>query len=636
MTIRSKRSSLFRHAIAGAFLSLCAGKAFAGGPSDLIPQPASIQVKPDCALRWNRTPLPRLDSTAFPALALRTQDDPELPAEAYRIRIDASGVSLEAGSADGYRNAYATLHQLHEPGRGFSCVTIDDKPRFPWRGLSLDVARHFMPVNSVRKLLFDMAAIKLNVLHLHLTDDQGFRIESKRLPLLHLKGSEGSFYTQAEMKGLIGYAQTVGIRIVPEFDVPGHATAWLAGYPEIGSAPGEYQPDPRVITQDASLDPTNERTYAILDQFLGEMAALFPDPYFHLGGDEVTGKHWDANPAITKFKKDRGFTSNHQLQVHFMQRVHQIAAKHGKKLVLWDEALDPSLPPGITYQAWRGPYALLATAFASRPALVSYDFYLDWGLPAERSYGNQLDGAPPDPTDHILKRLATIIRYPAERPRGLLLTDREKTFVQGGEACLFTEFTTPRNLELRLWPRLGAIAERLWSPATTVDTDSLYRRLAVLEERLTGDIYRGEFPDDATRTFTETIEPGRYVYRHLSRKYTVKSDMTRLVDLIRPESIAARNFRVDVENKRWAEVRAALKKWEAAAVLAKYPEAPVADVQTILRIANESLGAIDGTVRLASGWKQKSLDTCDAMLDNKREIVVAIARGVRVLVEQVR
>jgi hexosaminidase len=174
----------------------------------------------------------------------------------------------------------ATTHFIPE-------VVIDDKPRFPWRGLLVDVGRHFMPVEQVKKTLDGMAMVKLNVLHWHLSEDQGFRVESKRFPKLHQLGSDGEYYTQEQLRDVVAYARDRGIRVVPEFDMPGHSTAWFVGYPQYTTRPGPIRIRREWGGADAIFDPTREEVYTFIDRFIGEMVRIFPDAYWHIGGDEV-------------------------------------------------------------------------------------------------------------------------------------------------------------------------------------------------------------------------------------------------------------------------------------------------------------------------------------------------------------
>ncbi|MCA1615958.1 MAG: family 20 glycosylhydrolase, partial [Acidobacteria bacterium] len=208
--------------------------------------------------------------------------------ESYTLEVTDRQAVLKAPTTVGVLRGLETFLQLLDGDRAgyfVPAVQIQDRPRFPWRGLLIDVARHYQPMEVLKRNLDAMAAVKLNVLHWHLTENQGFRIESKKFPRLHGLGSDGQFYTQDEARDLVAYARERGIRVVPEFDIPGHATAWLVGHPELGSAPGPYQIERAAGIFDPVLDPTREQTYKFLDTFLGEMAALFPDAYLHIGGD---------------------------------------------------------------------------------------------------------------------------------------------------------------------------------------------------------------------------------------------------------------------------------------------------------------------------------------------------------------
>jgi hexosaminidase len=243
--------------------------------------------------------------------------------ESYTLEVSNRQAALKAPTTIGVLRGLETFLQLLDSDRdGFfvPSVSIQDRPRFPWRGLLIDVARHYQPIEVLKRNLDAMAAVKLNVLHWHLTEDQGFRIESKKFPKLHGMGSDGKFYTQTEAREIIAYARERGIRVVPEFDMPGHATSWLVGYPELGSAPGPYTIERRAGIFEPALDPTREEVYKFLDTFLGEMAALFPDAYMHIGGDENEGKQWDRNPKIQAFMKEKGIKDNHALQTHFNKR----------------------------------------------------------------------------------------------------------------------------------------------------------------------------------------------------------------------------------------------------------------------------------------------------------------------------
>ncbi len=213
--------------------------------------------------------------------------------ESYQLDISNSGARLTAPTTLGIMRGLETFLQLVRTSiTGFAvpAVSIEDSPRFPWRGLMIDVGRHFIPLDVLKRNLDGMAAVKLDVFHWHLSENQGFRVESKKFPKLQEMGSDGLYYTQNEVRDLIAYARERGIRVVPEFDMPGHSTAWFVGYPELASGPGPYQIERQWGVFDPAMDPTKEETYKFLDKFIGEMAGLFPDQFFHIGGDEVNGK----------------------------------------------------------------------------------------------------------------------------------------------------------------------------------------------------------------------------------------------------------------------------------------------------------------------------------------------------------
>ena len=264
--------------------------------------------------------------------------------ETYRLEVTPARATLHAHTVVGALRGLATFLQLVEPdSEQFSApaVAIDDNPRFRWRGQHLDVCRHWLPLAVVKRTLDGMAAVKMNVFHWHLSEDQGFRIESKKFPKLQDMGSDGHFFTQDQVREVLEYARDRGIRVIPEFDIPGHTTSWFVGYPELASAPGPYRIERAWGIFDPCMDPTREEVYRFLDTFIGEMAALFPDEYFHIGGDEVNGKQWDGNPRIQAFKQQHGMKDNLDLQAYFNKRIQAIVEKHGKKMVGWDEILHP-------------------------------------------------------------------------------------------------------------------------------------------------------------------------------------------------------------------------------------------------------------------------------------------------------
>jgi hexosaminidase len=324
----------------------------------------------------------------------------------------------------------------------------------------IDVCRHWIPLEVVKRNIDGMAALKLNVLHLHLTEYQGFRIESKKYPRLHELGSDGLYYTQEEAREIVAYARARGIRIVPEFDMPGHATSWFVGYPELASAPGAYKIERKWGVFDPAIDPTRAEVYEFIDNFIGEMAEIFPDAYMHIGGDEVSGKHWKNNPQIQAFMREKNLTDTRALQAYFNQRLSKILEKHGKRMIGWDEVLHPDLPQTTVVQSWRGQKSLAEAAKKGYSGILSSGYYLDHLLTAERHY--MVD--------------------PLNANNGL--SEQEAARILGGEACMWGEEVDAENIDSRIWTRLPAIAERLWSPRNVTDVRDMYRRLDAVSLRL--------------------------------------------------------------------------------------------------------------------------------------------------------
>jgi hexosaminidase len=455
--------------------------------------------------------------------------------ESYELVVSESNAKLSAANPLGILHGLQTFLQLVEPtenGFAVPIVTIKDQPRFVWRGLLIDVGRHFIPVDVLKRNMDGMAAVKMNVLHLHLSDNEGFRVESKRFPKLHEMGSDGLYYTQEEIREFVAYARDRGIRVVPEFDIPGHSRSWFVGYPELASSPGPYKIEPD--GPNSVMDPTQEGTYKLLDNFIGEMAQLFPDAYFHIGGDEVDGGPWDANPKIQSFIHAHGMKDNQDLQAYFNQRLLKILTKHHKIMMGWDEILHPDLPKTIVVQSWRGQESLATAARLGYSGLLSFGYYIDLMWPAWRHYS----------VDPMAEDAAT-------------LSPEEKRRILGGEACMWTEWVTPENIDNRVWPRTAAIAERLWSPEGVQDIGSMYARLSEVSWRLEwlGLTHRsGEFQmlrrmsgtDDisALRILADVVEPVKDYTRisNVKGPWDFRAPLNRLVDAVSPESDSARRF----------------------------------------------------------------------------------------------
>jgi hexosaminidase len=378
--------------------------------------------------------------------------------ESYQLSVTPQSAKLTAANELGAMHGLETLLQLATDQNGacvLPSVTISDAPRFPWRGFMLDVSRHFEPISSVERTLDGMAVAKLNVFHWHLSDDQGFRAESKKFPKLTETSSEGDFYTQDEMRAVVAYAHARGIRVVPEFDMPGHGTSWVLAYPEL-SREARITLLPVVYGEPtAVLDPTSESTYKFINALVEEMGKIFPDEYFHIGGDEVEGKQWLNNPRVVEFMKKKGFTKPDELQAYFNQRLEVILKKHDKKMIGWDEILNPALPKTILIQSWRGDASLAEGASQGYAGILSAPYYLD----AQKTSA-QMFLADPIPAD-------------------TKLTADQQKLIYGGEAPMWAEQINRETADSRIWPRTLAVAERLWSPQGDRDVSDMYRRLRI-------------------------------------------------------------------------------------------------------------------------------------------------------------
>ena len=458
--------------------------------------------------------------------------------ESYHLEISANHVVLSAPNPLGILHGLQTFLQLvRTTPQGFSVpvVTIDDQPRFPWRGLMIDVSRHFMPVPVIERDLDGMEAVKLNVFHWHLSDDQGFRAESKKFPLLQKDGSDGLYYTQDQIRDVIEYARDRGIRVVPEFDMPCHTTSWFVGYPELASGKGQYQIARRYGVLDAAMDPTKDSTYKFLNTFIGEMADLFPDPYFHIGGDECNGKEWNANPQIQAFMHKHGISNNAALQAYFTAKVQKIVAAHHKIMEGWDEVLQPETPKDVVIQSWRGLASLAQAARQGNRGMLSTPYYLNLDHPTSYYYL----------ADPLGDQAAS-------------LNAEQKARILGGEACMWSEYVDPETINSQIWPYLTAIAERFWSPQNLRDVDSMYQRLAIVSwkleyyglnsqadvnvmlQRMSGD------PNPVPLQVLASVMQPPVGYKRYDLEdgpsYTTFTPLNRLVDAVSPESETARQF----------------------------------------------------------------------------------------------
>lgn len=531
--------------------------------------------------------------------------------ESYTLNAAPGKIEITGETDIGVLRGLETLLQLvaaDEQGYYIPAVEIKDRPRFPWRGLLIDVCRHFQPIEVIKRNIDGMSAVKLNVLHWHLSEDQGFRVESKRFPKLHRLGSDGFYYTHAQIREIIDYAADRGIRVMPEFDIPGHSTGWLVGYPELAAAPGPYAIERHYGIFDPTFDPTKKATYKFFKKFFAEMCQLFPDEYMHIGGDENNGKQWNANPKIQAFMKKHDIPDNHMLQAYFNKKILKILTKNGKKMIGWDEIFQPGIPKSIVIHSWRGQKAMKEAARKGYRTILSNGYYIDLVQSTEYHYLN-------DPV-------------PADSP----LTAEEKKFILGGEATMWGELITPETIDSRIWPRTAAIAERLWSPGHVNDVQDMYRRLerislqleevgllhkknrAMMLRRLTG----GR-DTHSLSMLVSVIEPLEGYKRHQGRVHTQFSPFTRVADAALADAKVAREFRLRVDlylESRDAKIKEELEHvltlWKGnhkklKAIIEKSPiikeiESLSADLSLVAGIGLDALGLLTTGKKAEPAW----------------------------------
>lgn len=458
--------------------------------------------------------------------------------ESYTLDITNEKIILNSKTDVGAMRGLETILQLVQSEKGKKCLPvlkIEDSPRFQWRGLMLDVCRHFIPKSVILRNLDAMAMAKMNVFHWHLSEDQGFRVECKTFPKLHGMGSDGNYFTHEDVKEIIKYANDRGIRVVPEFDIPGHSSSWFVGYPEYASEMKKYEIERHYGVFDPTFDPTKEETYEFFDKFFKEMSELFNDEYIHIGGDENNGKQWDSSKTIQEFKKTNNLKSNHELQAYFNKRIQKILEKYGKKMIGWDEILSNELPKSTMIHSWQGKEGMVTAAKNGYYSILSNGYYIDLCQSMVDHYYN-------DPL-----------------PENLDLTNEQKKFILGGEATMWAELVDSNNIDTRIWPRTAAIAEVLWSGRKTFGQDSLYNNemmfmrfnnfannslistgVKILENKLNM-FMNLKFKDDSFKIFAlpEFCEPLKYYYRHKYTKYSQSTPLNRVVDIATPDAPAS-------------------------------------------------------------------------------------------------
>ncbi len=431
-----------------------------------------------------------------PASGIRFVTDESLPAEGYELNVDGEGIEVRASQFPGFLYALQSLEQLlpaavygTEPAPDAAwevpCVKIADAPRFAYRGMHLDVARHFFSVDEVKRYIDVMAIHKLNTLHWHLTDDQGWRIEIKRYPELTAVGSirkatvvrkewgtydgtpYGGFYTQDEIRDVVEYAADRGVTVIPEIDLPGHMLAALTAYPELGCTGGPYEVWGRWGVADDVLCPGREKTFEFLEGVLTEVMELFPSEYIHIGGDECPKVRWEKCPRCQAkirqlgLKDDGEHTAEHYLQSYVTDRIGKFLAQHGRRIIGWDEILEGRAPSDAVVMSWRGSEGGIAAAKLGHDVIMTpnshfyFDYYQSLDTDAE-PFG--IGGYIP---------MEQVYSYDPAFPE---LTPEQQKHILGVQANLWTEYVlSDEHLEYMLLPRLAALSEVQWCLPETKD-----------------------------------------------------------------------------------------------------------------------------------------------------------------------
>lgn len=418
------------------------------------------------------------------------QPDTLLPSEWYSLQVASDHIVLSATDEAGLYRGSRTLVQLLEEGKAtasISCLSIADAPRFAWRGMHLDVVRHFFPVPFVKKYIDLLARYKMNSFHWHLTDDQGWRIEIKKYPKLTevggwRKGSQvgpygrqefdsipyGGFYTQDEIREVVAYAAARHINVVPEIEMPGHAMAALAAYPELGCTGGPYEVQRGWGVFDDVFCAGNDSVFTVLEDVLTEVMGLFPSPYIHIGGDECPKERWKTCPKCQGRMKAEGLKDEHELQSYFIQRIEKFVNSKGRKIIGWDEILEGGLAPNAAVMSWRGNEGGVAAAQSGHNAVMT---------PGGYCYFDHYQG---DPANEPLAigGYTTVQKVYSYEPVPAELNAEEAKYILGAQGNVWTEYIlTPEQVEYMAVPRMPALAEVLWSPKEKRDEAGFIKRL---------------------------------------------------------------------------------------------------------------------------------------------------------------
>jgi len=569
---------------------------------------------------------PVLDDPAgeSPIVLRRVAELPGGP-EAYRLEVKPKSVEVSASSEAGFMHAAATLWQLVGDGKGklsIPAVTIDDAPRFAWRGLMLDSARHFQSPKFIMALIDWMALHKLNVLHWHLTDDQAWRLEIRKYPRLTQVGAwrvpagagpqadidpatgkprlYGGWYSQDTVRALVSYADERGIAIVPEIEMPGHATAAIAAYPELGATAHPPQEVPADWGIYANVYSLEDSTFAFLEDVLTEVMALFPRPYIHVGGDEVQPDQWKESPRAQKRLAELNLDEKHA-QAYFTQRIGRFLQSRGRRLVGWDEILEPGLAQGAVVMSWRGVEGAIAAAAKGHDTVVAAwpTLYFD----------NRQSASPEEPPGR--GRVVSLKDVYAFDPAAGITGDA-LSHVLGVQANVWTEhIRTEERTAWMMFPRAAAVAELGWSAPGKRDFDDFRRRLASLQARYRSVGLAAAHPlPERTPVYTRKSQEMRLCTEDIA--LSLEDDA--------PVNGKRAVFLIDVQNPCWIFPQAPLDR--AQALVATVGQVPF----------NFQIGELVKKITFpqpttAAGELEVRLDSCEGELVARLPLAPAVANN---------
>ena len=545
--------------------------------------------------------------------------------ESYELRVLDSSIEISARTTWGAIRSLATLWQAAKQGRLNPGLSIRDEPRFLWRGLMLDVARHFIPLKTLRETVDRMSLLKLNVLHLHLSDDQGFRFGSKKYPEVVSE----DFYSSQELRSLVTYCMDRGVRLIPEIDLPGHVTHIVASRPDLAPTGRATDRTQKFGVHRACLDPSNENVFIFVRELIEELSDVFPDPFIHLGGDEVDPTWWSGDPNINSFMKKNGLSNPIDLQNYFFRRLVEIGTALGKTVIGWDEVLHPEMP-GCVVQNWRGCTTRDRARALGRDCIVSSPYYLDLNYSSDLHYQfdpeeNQsamLEREDSLLNDPRLKHVAKAMKWTHQWREGAIsLEDEKGTNIIGAEACLWSELVDSNCLFARLWPRLPCLAERFWSAPNVRDINDFYRRLDLLmnvnefnvrqpvleklrEKKLSPEQCEAVLFSEPTKWYSRLLGAEALASRisgtemPISRPYSVSTKLNRVVDFLPSESLDAQLYKGGTDFSE-------LKKLLGAALEQDWPEEEVRmSTEKNLEAVNLLSKYIDGRIEKNSVLRQ--------------------------------